>query len=223
VFLLRLLLISGLALALAAPVAGAAGATGGTAAGGGVAPAASGAGGGSRPTGRAPAVTPAPQTPAPQTPPTGPGSRDVPLAYLRLYRSAARTHGVDWRILAAIGKNESDHGRSRAPGVLSGLNYARCCAGPMQFCTVNSCGNTWRAYALDGNGDGRKSVYDPADAIPTAARLLATLQRLVGARTDLMLASYNAGPAYAMKHKRVPPYAETRRYVAKGLAYVRGL
>ena len=211
-----------MALCLAAPVAQAGSATGGTAASADGGSATAGAAtGGSTPTGRAPTtvVVPAPQVKLP----VGPGRADIPAAYLRLYRAAGKAYAVDWRILAAIGKNESDHGRSRARGVLSGLNFARCCAGPMQFCTVKSCGNTWRAFGVDGNGDGRTSVYDPADAIPGAAKLVASLTRLVGARVDLVLASYNAGPAFAMKHRRVPPYAETRRYVAKGLAYVRGL
>ncbi len=196
-------------LALAAPAFAAGDASGGTTAGPAVT-------GGSSPT--APPAT----TPVQQVKP-GAGASDVPASYLRLYRRAARAEGVDWRILAAIGKNESDHGRSRARGVATGLNYARCCAGPMQFCTVRSCGNTWRAYATDGNADGRRSVYDPADAIPAAAALVADLQSLVGTRADLILASYNAGPAYARKHHRVPPYPETRSYVRKGLAYIASL
>jgi hypothetical protein len=193
--------------ALAAPAFAAGDASGGTTAGPAVT-------GGSSPT--APPATPPPVR---QVTP-GAGASDVPAAYLRLYRAAARAEGVDWRIVAAIGKNESDHGRSRAPGVASGLNYARCCAGPMQFCTVRSCGNTWRAYATDGNADGRRSVYEPADAIPAAAALVADLRALVGSRADLILASYNAGPAYARKHHRVPPYPETRAYVRKGVAYI---
>jgi membrane-bound lytic murein transglycosylase B len=199
-------------LAVASPALGAGGASGGTSSGPTVT-------GGSAPTGAKP---PAPVKPVKQVKP-GAGAADVPSAYLRLYRAAASAAGVDWRVLAAIGKTESDHGRSRAAGVLKGLNFARCCAGPMQFCTVRSCGNTWRAYGTDGNGDGRTSVYDPADAIPAAATLLADLQSLVGTRTDLVLASYNAGPAYARKHHRVPPYPETQNYVRQALAYVRAL
>ena len=196
-----------------------------TAATGGTAPAPSApadpsVSGGSAPTGK-PAANPTPNPPPHVQP--GAGAADVPAAYLRLYRAAGRTKGVDWRILAAIGKSESDHGRSRAPGVVRGLNFARCCAGPMQFCTVKSCGNTWKAYAVDGNGDGRKSVYDPADAIPAAAALVAELQALVGARPDFVLASYNAGPAYVYKHRRLPPYPETRAYVRNGLTYIRQL
>jgi hypothetical protein len=170
-------------------------------------------------TGGSPPTAPVAAKPVQQVKP-GAGASDIPAAYLRLYRRAARAEGVDWRIVAAIGKSESDHGRSRARGVATGLNYARCCAGPMQFCTVKSCGNTWRAYATDGNGDGRRSVYDPADAIPAAAALVGDLRALVGTRTDLILASYNAGPAYARKHRRVPPYPETRAYVRRGLAYI---
>jgi hypothetical protein len=196
-------------LAFAAPALAAGAESGGTSAGPGVT-------GGSSPT------APPAAKPTPQVKP-GAGAADVPSAYLRLYRAAARAEGIDWRVLAAIGKNESDHGRSRAPGVATGLNFARCCAGPMQFCTVRSCGNTWRAYAADGNADGRKSVYDPADAIPAAAALVADLRALVGARADLILASYNAGPGYPRKHRRVPPYPETRAYVRKGLAYIAAL
>jgi membrane-bound lytic murein transglycosylase B len=196
-------------LALAAPALAADEASGGTAAGPAV-------------TGGSPPTAPVAAKPVQQVKP-GAGASDIPAAYLRLYRRAARAEGVDWRIVAAIGKSESDHGRSRARGVATGLNYARCCAGPMQFCTVKSCGNTWRAYATDGNGDGRRSVYDPADAIPAAAALIADLRALVGPRTDLILASYNAGPAYARKYHRVPPYPDTRGYVRKGLAYIAAL
>src|ERR1051326_8171750 len=45
----------------------------------------------------------------------------IPPAYLTLYKSAAQTcPGLPWAILAGIGKVESDHGRSTAPGVHSG-------------------------------------------------------------------------------------------------------
>ena len=46
------------------------------------------------------------------------------------------------------------------------------------------------------------------------------LRLIVGSRSELLLASYNAGPAYAARHHRVPPIAETRAYVAAGLRYI---
>jgi hypothetical protein len=151
----------------------------------------------------------------------GPGASDVPRPYLRLYRAAGRRYGIDWRLLAAMGKNESDHGRSTAPGVTEGLNFALCCAGPMQICTVAACGNPWQSYAVDTGGDGIASPYDPADAIFTAAAIVLDLQRAFGRDPRLLLAAYNAGAGAVQRHQGVPPYAETQAYVRNGLRYMR--
>jgi hypothetical protein len=92
---------------------------------------------------------------------------DIPRAYLALYLAAAPTcPRLTWQVLAGIGKVESDHGRSSAPGVHTGLNRAGCCAGPMQFNLTNGPPSTWDAY---GHG---ASPYDPGAAIPAAARKL---------------------------------------------------
>jgi len=153
----------------------------------------------------------------------GPGASDIPSSYLRLYHAAADAHNVDWRVLAAIGKNESNHGRTTLPGVSSGVNFAGCCAGPMQMCVKASCGNVWQAYAVDGDGDGTASVYDPADAIFAAAALVHDLQTMLGASPDLLMAGYNAGPGNVIHYGGVPPFAETKAYVKNGLAYISAL
>jgi hypothetical protein len=160
-----------------------------------------------------------PPQPRPEPTPDGAAS-DVPSDYLRIYKAAGEWQGVSWRILAAIGKNESDHGRSMAPGVHSGLNFANCCAGPMQMCKVASCGKTWQAYAVDVDGDGKWSVYDPEDAIYGAARLVHDLQAMFGDHAALVLAAYNAGPGNVMHYDGVPPFAETQAYVEHGIAYM---
>src|SRR5690349_13417902 len=67
------------------------------------------------PTGGVIAGTPSPGPVGQITP--GSGAGDIPAGYLHLYRAAARLYAVDWRVLAAIGKIESDHGRSAAAGV----------------------------------------------------------------------------------------------------------
>jgi hypothetical protein len=91
---------------------------------------------------------------------------DIPRRYRTLYADAAAIcRGLTWQVLAAIGKVESDHGRSSAPGVRSGVNRFGCCAGPMQFNLRNGPPSTWDTW-------GRGNVYDPADAIPAAARKL---------------------------------------------------
>jgi membrane-bound lytic murein transglycosylase B len=164
---------------------------------------------------------PAHTQPAPPQPPVN--TADIPSGYLKIYKAAGARYGVDWRILAAIGKNESDHGRSKAPGVSSGRNYADCCSGPMQMCTVKSCGNTWGYYAIDGDNDGVRSVYDPADSIYAAGALVRDLKAIVGTNPKLVLAAYNAGPGNVQKYGGVPPFAETKAYVNAALAYIASL
>ena len=94
---------------------------------------------------------------------------DIPAAYLARYVTAAGTcPALSWQVLAAIGKIESDHGRSAAPGVQHGINRAGCCAGPMQFNLTNGPPSTWDTW---GTGV-RAQVYDPAHAVPAAARKL---------------------------------------------------
>jgi Transglycosylase SLT domain len=146
---------------------------------------------------------------------------DVPRLYLKHYRAAARRYGVDWRLLAALGKNESDHGRSVLPGVTSGLNFAGCCSGPMQICQVASCGNVWQAYRRDGDGDGDASIYDPADSIHSAGALVYDLKRMVGGSAKLIMAAYNAGPGTVQSYRGVPPIDETQAYVRNGVRYMR--
>jgi cell wall-associated NlpC family hydrolase len=90
----------------------------------------------------------------------------IPSNYLQLYKSAGQRYGLPWNLLAGIGKIETDHGQSTAKGVHSGENFAGA-GGPMQFLA-----GTWSTYGVDGNGDGKKSRYDPADAIPGAANYL---------------------------------------------------
>ena len=114
--------------------------------------------------------------PSGKTAPSADALADVPAQFLEAYRSGADRFGLGplgWSILAAIGKVESDHGRSRAPGVRSGQNASGCCAGPMQIHNgFGSGGGTWGAYQVDGNDDGVADIYDPSDAAFTAARYL---------------------------------------------------
>lgn len=91
---------------------------------------------------------------------------DVPLAFQRLYEQAGYVYGLDWRVLASLGRTESDHGRSRLVGVRSGTN-ASGAAGPMQFMAA-----TWHRYGVDADADGKADIYEPADAIFAAARYL---------------------------------------------------
>ena len=65
---------------------------------------------------------------------------DIPGNYLELYQQAGAQYGVDPWILAAIGKIETDHGRSTLPGIrFPTTNTHGCCAGPMQMCVIDGC------------------------------------------------------------------------------------
>ena len=94
--------------------------------------------------------------------------RDIPSAYLRLYQAAGARYGLDWAILAGIGKVECDHGRDPDPSCThEGATNSAGAGGPMQFLA-----STWATYGVDGDGDGRRDRWDPADAIYGAANYL---------------------------------------------------
>jgi membrane-bound lytic murein transglycosylase B len=137
--------------------------------------------------------------PAGRPPPSRAAVTDIPAGYLRLYRQAGARYRIPWPVLAAIGKVESDHGRSRLPGVGSGSNWAGAC-GPMQLgCVPHSkAGNAWARY-------GRGRPHNPANAIPAAARYLVDH----GAHHDLDRAihGYNHSWSYVARVKQL-----ARRY-----------
>ncbi|WP_436738003.1 NlpC/P60 family protein [Streptomyces sp. BBFR102] len=76
---------------------------------------------------------------------------------------------------------------------------------------------TWATHGIDGNKDGVRDVWDPRDAIPSAASYDCELAKYVkdapGDPTHNMLAAYNAGPYAVIKYGGVPPYSETQNYV----------
>jgi hypothetical protein len=98
-----------------------------------------------------------------------------------LYASGDRAFGVSWLLLAAVHKQET--GFSTAAGTYRGLNFAGCCAGPMQFNVTNGRTSTWDRFARAFRAAPRPasyphvarshpSVYDDFDAMMAAARLL---------------------------------------------------
>jgi hypothetical protein len=130
--------------------------------------------------------------------PSGNARQDIPPAYLGLYQAAADTcPGLPWAVLAAIGKVETDHGRSTAPGVHWGANFAGA-AGPMQIGIGGKAGNTFAGYAIDADGGGA-SVYSPADAIFTAANYLCRNGAAQGRDVAGAIFAYNHADWYVTK------------------------
>ncbi|MTE17039.1 C40 family peptidase [Nocardia aurantiaca] len=139
-----------------------------------------------------PALVPGPtagtgagSTPSPQA------REDIPAAMLVLYQQAAADcPGLDWSVLAGIGKVESDHDRSTLPGVHNGENSAGA-AGPMQFLAP-----TFDAVATRHQlpGASPPSRYDPVDAVHAAAYNLCDSGAPADLRTALF--AYNHSDTY---------------------------
>ncbi|WP_256790281.1 bifunctional lysozyme/C40 family peptidase [Frankia sp. AvcI1] len=118
---------------------------------------------------------------------------DVPADYLTLYMQAAATcPGLSWTTLAAIGKVESDHGRSRLPGVASGTNSAGA-GGPMQF-LAPTFADIVAHHQLPAGGANPPSLYNPSDAVYAAAAYLC--DNRVGTDLTGALWHYNHSGAY---------------------------
>ncbi|ANY07796.1 hypothetical protein [Pseudonocardia sp. HH130630-07] len=134
---------------------------------------------------------------------------DIPPDQLVVYQHAATVcPGLDWTVLATIGKVETDHGRSTLPGVHDGENPFHA-AGPMQIIPA-----TWNAilvrHRIPPGGANPPSRYNAHDAAHAAAFNLCDN----GAPRDLRGAvfAYNHSTAYvdqvldqATRYRASPP------------------
>lgn len=111
--------------------------------------------------------------------------------------AAATQHGIDPRVLAALLSVESGF-RADAVSPAGARGIA-------QFTPA-----TARQMGLD-------DPFDPTQAIPAAAALLARHIREFGSM-PLALAAYNAGPGAVRRHGGVPPYPETQSHIARVLS-----
>lgn len=108
--------------------------------------------------------------------------REIPAEYLQLYIAAAQRYGLDWAVLAGIGKVECDQGRDPSPAcTVQGVENSAGAGGPMQFLA-----STWAIYGVDPYGDATPNRWDAADAIFSAANYL----RACGAPGDYRAAIY---------------------------------
>ena len=121
----------------------------------------------------------------------------VPVAYRRTVIDSAMQGGVPPVVLAALLQAESGFNRWAVSPVGA--------QGIAQFMPATA------------HGMGLRDPFDPAQAIPAAGRLLGGHLRTFGS-IPLALAAYNAGPGAVQRYGGIPPFAETRAYVARIMA-----
>jgi soluble lytic murein transglycosylase-like protein len=118
----------------------------------------------------------------------------VPAHLADAVQEAARTHGVDPRLVAAIARRES----AWNPNAVS---------------QVGACG-IMQLMPATARYVGVTDVFDARQNILGGTRYLRSLLDTFHGDLDLTLAAYNAGPGAVAKYKGVPPYRETQAYVA---------
>jgi soluble lytic murein transglycosylase-like protein len=125
-------------------------------------------------------------------------------ALTALFNDAAREHGVDARLLAAVAHRESR-------------------GNPNAVSPVGACG-LMQLMPSTARYFGVQNIFDPRQNVFAGARYLRTLLDTFHGDLDLTLAAYNAGPGAVQRYRGVPPYRETRAYVgAVRSAYERSL
>jgi soluble lytic murein transglycosylase-like protein len=125
----------------------------------------------------------------------------VPARFRPALRRVAQRYSISAALLAAQIQAESNFNP-----------YARSPAGAQGIAQFMP--GTARAYGL-------RDPFNPEAAIHAQARLMRDLLRQFGS-VPLALAAYNAGPAPVQRCGCVPPYPETRGYVARILGLLGG-
>jgi len=125
----------------------------------------------------------------------------VPAEYRALVLGAALDNGIAPPLLAALLQAESGYDpRAVSPAGAQGI---------AQFMPGTA------------RGMGLRDPFDPRQAIPAAARLLAGHIRSFGSPV-LALAAYNAGAGAVRRYGGIPPYEETQAYVVRILTLAGG-
>jgi hypothetical protein len=135
---------------------------------------------------------PEPELPV-ETTAQAPVTEAVPVPYGEIINTLAAEEGVDPQLVRAVVQVESGYrSRARSPKGAMGL---------MQLMP-----RTARQYSV-------KNPYEPRANLQAGIRhLKSLLQRF---ELSLALAAYNAGEAAVRKFNGIPPYRETRDYVAR--------
>jgi murein DD-endopeptidase MepM/ murein hydrolase activator NlpD len=113
-----------------------------------------------------------------------------------IIEQAARRHGVDPNLVAAVMRTES--------AVRQNAVSHKGASGYMQLMPA-----TFRQFAGPG-----KNIFDPVENINAGVAYLKSLSNRYRGSLDKILAGYNAGEGNVDKFGGIPPFKETRNFVA---------
>jgi soluble lytic murein transglycosylase-like protein len=125
---------------------------------------------------------------------TAASAADLRRLYGPMIKQAADRHRIDQELVHVVIRAESNYD----PFAISSAGAM----GLMQLMPA-----TARQYGVN-------NVFDPAQNIEGGVRYLKDLVRLYNGQTRLVLAAYNAGQEAVRKYKGIPPYPETKSYIA---------
>ncbi len=119
--------------------------------------------------------------------------------YDRVISRASKKHGIDFPLLKAMIKVESNFNpkavsKKGAKGLMQIM--------PMNYKTLNI-----------------KDPFNPWENIMGGTRYFKQLLNRFDGKLPLALAAYNAGPRTVERYKMIPPYPETEKYVEKVMKY----
>jgi soluble lytic murein transglycosylase-like protein len=130
------------------------------------------------------------------------GAADLKRLYDPMVKRVSQNHGVPEDLIHSVIRAESNYDK-----------FAISDAGAMGLMQLMPA--TAVQYGV-GN------VFDPAQNIEGGTKYLKDLIRLYQGETVRVLAAYNAGQEAVRKYNGVPPYKETRDYIARILASYKG-
>lgn len=120
-----------------------------------------------------------------------------PRQYRRFIDEASRVHGISSALLKAIIKVESDY-NPRAVSRKGAMGLMQIMPENFAICNINN-------------------PYDPRQNIMGGTQFLKSLMVRFDGDLSMAVAAYNAGAGAVERNKGIPPFEETRNYVAKVL------
>lgn len=122
-------------------------------------------------------------------------------------------HALDPTAIAAL-VNGASARYDVAPGLVTAVVMAESAGNPSAISGAGAEG-LMQIMPETARACGVANPFDPVQNVDCGSRYLHEMLRRYGGNVTLAVAAYNAGPGAVDRYHGVPPYAETRAYVAR--------